>query len=79
MIYYVFLSFTLYCREIDPGCSKMTGKYLLIYAEAQEKVLALRKSEEESLSLKEMKVAISDIVKSKIIANKMLSSNFIRT
>lgn len=57
----------------------MTGKYLLIYAEAQEKLLALRKSSEEALSVKEMKVAISDIVKSKIIANKMLSSNFIRT
>ena len=74
---------------MDPGCSKMTGKYLLVLASTQERLLGLSraerrleatelKQEAKELEAKEPKQAVADIFKTKMIANKMLSQHFVR-
>ena len=74
---------------MDPGCSKMTGKYLLVLASTQERLLGLSrakrrleatelKQEAKELEAKELKQAVADIFKTKMIANKMLSQHFVR-
>ena len=74
---------------MDPGCSKMTGKYLLVLASTQERLLGLSraerrleakelKQEAKELEVKELKQAVADIFKTKMIANKMLSQHFVR-
>ena len=74
---------------MDPGCSKMTGKYLLVLASTQERLLGLSRAERrleatelkqdaKELEAKELKQAVADIFKTKMIANKMLSQHFVR-
>ena len=74
---------------MDPGCSKMTGKYLLVLASTQERLLGLSraerrleatelKQEAKEMEAKELKQAVADIFKTKMIANKMLSQHFVR-
>ena len=67
---------------MDPGCSKMTGKYLLVLASTQERLLGLsrveRRLEAKEMEAKELKQAVADIFKTKMIANKMLSQHFVR-
>ena len=74
---------------MDPGCSKMTGKYLLVLASTQERLLGLSraerrlearelKQEAKEMEVKELKQAVADIFKTKMIANKMLSQHFVR-
>ena len=74
---------------MDPGCSKMTGKYLLVLASIQERLLGLSraerrleatelKQEAKEMEAKELKQAVADIFKTKMIANKMLSQHFVR-
>ena len=74
---------------MDPGCSKMTGKYLLVLASTQERLLGLSraerrleatelKQEAKEIEAKELKQAVADIFKTKMIANKMLSQHFVR-
>ena len=74
---------------MDPGCSKMMGKYLLVLASTQERLLGLSraerrleatelKQEAKELEAKELKQAVADIFKTKMIANKMLSQHFVR-
>ena len=74
---------------MDPGCSKMTGKYLLVLASTQERLLGLSraerrldatelKQEAKEMEAKELKQAVADIFKTKMIANKMLSQYFVR-
>ena len=74
---------------MDPGCSKMTGKYLLVLASTQERLLGLSRAERrleagqlqqeaKEMEAKELKQAVADIFKTKMIANKMLSQHFVR-
>ena len=74
---------------MDPGCSKMTGKYLLVLASTQERLLGLSraerrlearemKQEAKEMEAKELKQAVADIFKTKMIANKMLSQYFVQ-
>ena len=74
---------------MDPGCSKMTGKYLLVLASTQERLLGLSRAERrleatelkqdaKEIEAKELKQAVADIFKTKMIANKMLSQHFVR-
>ena len=79
---------------MDPGCSKMTGKYLLVLASTQERLLGLSRAERrldatelkqeakemeaKEMEVKELKQAVADIFKTKMIANKMLSQYFVR-
>jgi len=65
-------------RELDPGSSKVTGKFLLILANAQEKQLSIRKQNDGDFSVKELRKAVADVVKTKMIANKMLGCGFKR-
>lgn len=62
-------------RDLDPGSSKVTGKLLIILAETKEKILAIQK---KTLGPKEIKLAVTEIVKTKYIANKMLSKNSVK-
>ena len=62
-------------RDIDHGCSKLTGKYLLVLAEVQGKLLTLRKRQEPGMQAVQVRRAVADIVKSKMVANKMLSQH----
>lgn len=62
------------CRNLDPGSSKVTGRLLIILAETKEKILA---AEKKTLGPKEIKLAVAKIVKTKYIANKMLSKNYV--
>ena len=64
-----------FSRDLDPGSSKVTGKLLIILAETKEKILAIQK---KTLGPKEIKLAVTEIVKTKYIANKMLSKNSVR-
>ena len=59
---------------MDPGCSKVTGNYLLILAKTQEKLLSLRKLDGtmKDVSPKDLRMAVAEIIKTKMIANKML-------
>ena len=63
-------------RDIDQGCSKLTGKYVLVLAEVQEKLLTLRRKEEPGLPSIQLRREVADIIKSKMIANKMLSQHY---
>ena len=61
-------------RELDPGSSKVTGRLLMALAESQEKIILVKK-QEAALGPREVKQAVANIVKTKYIANKMLSQN----
>ena len=63
-------------RDIDHGCSKLTGKYLLVLAEVQGKLLTIRKKQEPGMEVGQVRRAVADIVKSKMVANKMLSQYY---
>ena len=63
-------------RDIDHGCSKLTGKYLLVLAQVQERLLALRRQQEQGLEAAQLRRAVADIIKSKMVANKMLSQHY---
>ena len=62
-------------RDLDQGCSKLTGKYVLVLAEVQEKLLTLRRKEEPGLPSSELRKEVADIIKSKMIAHKMLGQH----
>ena len=65
-------------KKIDPGSSKLTGKFLLLNAETQERLVTIKRiNSNDEYSTKELKLIISDILKSKFIANKMLGSNYL--
>ena len=53
----------------------MTGKLLIVLAEAKEKILTAKK---KALGPKELKQAVAEIMKIKYIANKMMSQNCVR-
>ena len=63
-------------RDIDQGCSKLTGKYVLVLAGVQEKLLSLRRKEEPALPPSQLRKEVADLVKSKMIANKMLGQHY---
>jgi len=65
-------------RDIDPGCSKVTGNYLLILAQTQEKLLNLKKLHGtiKDVSPKDLRMAVTEILKTKMIANKMLGQSY---
>lgn len=63
-------------RDIDPGCSKVTGKYVLVLAQVQEKLLTLRRKEEPALQPGHLRKEVADLIKSKMIANKMLGQHY---
>jgi len=65
-------------RDIDPGCSKVTGNFLLILAQTQEKLLNLKKLQGtiKDVSPKDLRMAVTEILKTKMIANKMLGQSY---
>ena len=48
---------------------------LIVLAEVKEKILTIKK---KALGPKELKLAVAEIMKTKYIANKMLSKNCVR-
>jgi len=63
-------------RDIDQGCSKVTGKYVLVLAEVQEKLLTLRRKEDPAVQPSQLRKEVADLIKSKMIANKMLGQHY---
>ena len=56
----------------------MTGNYLLILAQTQEKLLNLKKLHGtiKDVSPKDLRMAVMEILKTKMIANKMLGQSY---
>jgi len=59
-------------QMIDTGCSRLMGKYLLVLADSQQKLLKRRKAE-EGISMQELKQAAMELTRVKLTASKMLS------
>ena len=57
---------------VDRGCSKLMGKYLMVLAECQQRMVKARKGE-GGISLKDLHTAIKEITMVKLTAVKMLS------
>ena len=57
---------------VDRGCSKLMGKYLMVLAECQQRMVKARKGE-GGMSLKDLKQAVKELTMIKLTAVKMLS------
>merc|ERR1719154_197481 len=58
--------------QLDPGCTRMNGKYLMILMTSQHKLMML-KNQEYKVAAKDMKGAVMEITKGKLQAAKMMS------
>ena len=59
---------------IDRGCSKLMGKYLMILAECQKKML-MNKKQKEDIPLHDLQQAIRELARVKLTAARMLSQH----
>jgi len=57
---------------VDTGCSKLMGKYLLVLANSQQKLLKKKRSE-EGISMHDLKQAAKELTRLKLSAGRMLS------
>ena len=57
---------------VDRGCSKLMGKYLMVLAECQQRMVKARKGE-GGISLQDLHKAVKEITMVKLTAVKMLS------
>ena len=57
---------------VDTGCSKLMGKYLMVLANSQQKLLKKKRSEEE-ISMHDLKQAAKELTRLKLSAGRMLS------